>query len=135
MKTSPKTIEGIHSQVLELFERYAWPGNVRELENVMEHAITLARGEQIMSSDLPHTIIKMMDDQNSHTNHVLTTLSLAELKQRKVDEIEKKYLIEMLKEYNGNVTQVALRAQMTRRNIHRLFHRHQIDPNYWRNVE
>jgi len=32
---------------------YAWPGNVRELENVIERAVVLHSGEQIMLDDLP----------------------------------------------------------------------------------
>lgn len=32
---------------------YAWPGNVRELENVIERALVLAEGEQLLEDDIP----------------------------------------------------------------------------------
>ena len=32
---------------------YAWPGNLREMRNAIERAVILARGEQIVSADLP----------------------------------------------------------------------------------
>ena len=35
---------------------YNWPGNVRELENCMEHAVALARFDQITVEDLPEKI-------------------------------------------------------------------------------
>jgi DNA-binding NtrC family response regulator len=41
---------------LTLLIDYQWPGNVRELENVIERAVTLARGDRIMAEDLPPAI-------------------------------------------------------------------------------
>jgi len=32
---------------------YPWPGNVRELENSIEHAVVLAKGTRIETTDLP----------------------------------------------------------------------------------
>ncbi len=133
LKASPHYIEGFHPQVMELFNEYHWPGNVRELENVVEHAVALARGHQIMLSDLPGPLMRFAQQPTSYVDEPLTAQPLAVLKQRKIDELEKKYLIALLKECQGNVTKVAERAQMTRRNIHRLFLRHQINAKMWRN--
>ena len=38
---------------MKQLEHYAWPGNVRELENLMERAVVLCRGEQILPAHLP----------------------------------------------------------------------------------
>lgn len=38
---------------LKQLEAYAWPGNVRELENLMERAVVLCRGEDILPEHLP----------------------------------------------------------------------------------
>lgn len=43
----------ISPQAMALLARYEWPGNVRELENVIEHALVFARGEEIGVEDLP----------------------------------------------------------------------------------
>src|SRR5439155_18236674 len=50
---SPKSIsEG----VIKALERYHWPGNVRELENAIRRALVMAKGDALMSSDLPGEI-------------------------------------------------------------------------------
>jgi two-component system response regulator AtoC len=43
----------ISEEALRRLMEYGWPGNVRELENVVERAVTLARGEVITSKELP----------------------------------------------------------------------------------
>jgi transcriptional regulator with PAS, ATPase and Fis domain len=48
-----KNIEGISSEVLSKFMKYAWPGNVRELEHAMEHAFVLCHGSVITLEHLP----------------------------------------------------------------------------------
>jgi two-component system response regulator AtoC len=130
LRTSPKEIRGFHPLVLIELERYDWPGNVRELENVVEHAVTVARGMEITLADLPTYLTqkktKYMNDQQ------MNSLSLAELKIQTYETIEREYLVKYLKEFKGNVTKVAEKAQMTRRNLHRLINRHGLDPSAWR---
>jgi transcriptional regulator with GAF, ATPase, and Fis domain len=48
-----KYIEEFSTEAMRTLLDYSWPGNVRELENSIEHAIVLAKGGQIMVSDLP----------------------------------------------------------------------------------
>lgn len=130
LKTSPKDLNGFHPLVLKEFEIYDWPGNVRELENVVEHAVTVARGTEITLADVPAYLAqkktKTVNDQQ------MNSLSLAELKTRTCEAIEREYLLKYLKEFNGNVTKLADQAQMTRRNLHRLINRHGLDPAAWR---
>ncbi len=38
---------------MRLIHRHPWPGNVRELCNVIERAVILARGNQILPDELP----------------------------------------------------------------------------------
>ncbi len=131
LKASAKNISGFHSRVLELFERYDWPGNVRELENVIEHAISFAKHEVILPHDLPATIFKAEPVQLDY--QPLTAVSLTEVKNRAIEEVEKTYLLKLLKEHNGNVTKIAEVAQMTRRNLYRLMNRYGLAPEGWRN--
>ena len=35
---------------------YDWPGNVRELESVIERALLLAEGDEILPADLPAAV-------------------------------------------------------------------------------
>ncbi len=40
-------------EALEAVTHYAWPGNLRELRNVIERAVILCRGDEIVRDDLP----------------------------------------------------------------------------------
>ena len=48
-----KNIEDFSPESMRIILEYGWPGNVRELENSIEHAVVLAKGSQIETSDLP----------------------------------------------------------------------------------
>lgn len=125
--SSAKEITGFSEDVIETLENYNWPGNVRELENIIERAVTLSRKDKITSSDLPPHLSNDEIPQNSYIGN-----SLTEIKQLAVEEIEKKYLLTLLKKYKGNVTNVAKEAGLTRRHIYRLINTYQINPNVWR---
>jgi len=43
-----KTIDSISHESLQELQRYAWPGNIRELRNVIERAVILATGHQLV---------------------------------------------------------------------------------------
>lgn len=43
----------ISREALRMLERYAWPGNVREVRNVVERAVILEEGEEILPEHLP----------------------------------------------------------------------------------
>jgi formate hydrogenlyase transcriptional activator len=43
-----KTIESISRESMHELQRYPWPGNVRELRNVIERAVILATGRQLV---------------------------------------------------------------------------------------
>ena len=52
-KEANLTLAGISKAALRLLLEYDWPGNVRELENVIERAVILGHGSQILPEDLP----------------------------------------------------------------------------------
>ncbi|MDX2507520.1 MAG: sigma-54 dependent transcriptional regulator [Gammaproteobacteria bacterium] len=39
-------------QVLKIFQDYNWPGNIREMQNVIERALILSEGEEILSEQI-----------------------------------------------------------------------------------
>lgn len=43
-------------EAMRLLLDHGWPGNVRELENTVEHAVVLARGEEIEAAALPGSL-------------------------------------------------------------------------------
>lgn len=53
-----KNVTGLGPDALVALESYRWPGNVRELRNVIERAVIMARGETILSQDLPASLLE-----------------------------------------------------------------------------
>jgi transcriptional regulator with GAF, ATPase, and Fis domain len=47
-----KPVRGVEERTLRALESYRWPGNVRELENVIERAVVVASGEDVVIRDL-----------------------------------------------------------------------------------
>ncbi len=51
-----KAPKSIAAPAIEMLERFNWPGNVRELENVIQRAVVMAKGDVILTDDLPTLI-------------------------------------------------------------------------------
>lgn len=91
-KEARKEIKGISKEAMDLLLDYAWPGNVRELENAIERAVIMAEGELLVPQDLPK-------DLAEGTSFLIRR----GVKERKsLDEIKAEYILQILKETNGN---------------------------------
>jgi len=75
-----KKIESIPKHVLNTLEKYDWPGNVRELENIIERAVIVSPGKQLVVGDW------------LHEHGVLHSLSHGST----LVEMERKHIIEIL---------------------------------------
>jgi PAS domain S-box-containing protein len=53
-----KEIKDFSQGALQALISYAWPGNVRELENVVEYAVNMETGKEILQENLPDKILK-----------------------------------------------------------------------------
>jgi transcriptional regulator with PAS, ATPase and Fis domain len=51
-----RKLRGFEPAAMRALERHAWPGNVRELEHVVERAVILSRGPEIVMADLAETV-------------------------------------------------------------------------------
>ncbi len=54
-----KKITGISKEAVCILMDYNWPGNIRELENVIERAVILSKGLQIIPDDFPDFLGKV----------------------------------------------------------------------------
>ncbi len=96
-------VKSITPAAMKLLVEFHWPGNVRELENVMQRAVTLARGEVLDVDDIhldrPHAA--------SNSNPVLPPGMTLE-------QWEQEIIREALRQANGNKSQAARALGLSR---------------------
>lgn len=79
----------LSSKALKELMSYDWPGNVRELEHLLERSVLLTTGNVIKEIDLP-VIYKNNARENKDYSRTLA-------------EMEREYIVEVLKRCNGKV--------------------------------
>jgi len=110
-KANRKPLQGVSESSLALLIDYSWPGNVRELENIIERAVTLARGEKIMPEDLPATVQGSRGDRRVLDDAAERTLPL--------QEVEWEYIKKILEKTGGNKYQAAQALGIDRKTLYR----------------
>ena len=96
---------------------YNWPGNVRELENCMEHAVALARFDQITVEDLPEKIRAYRAER-----FVVAANDPTEIVT--MDELERRYILRVLALVGGNKSRAAQVLGFDRRTLYRKLERY-----------
>jgi two-component system response regulator HydG len=91
-----RKISGLAPGAVDQLLRYEWPGNVRELENAMERAVALARGSRVDLADLPEEVRQAFPKPVVNADAV-----------QPLNEIEKEYILAVLKLNGGNQTRTA----------------------------
>jgi two-component system response regulator FlrC len=104
----------------KLLKNHSWPGNVRELENIIQRAVLLADGDQILAEDLeledlginPAVVVKnaipdlssieetIVDAPKSGTN---IASDIEEIGQD-IDSVEREHILKVLAKVDGNRT-------------------------------
>jgi two-component system nitrogen regulation response regulator GlnG len=123
---APKSIA---ANVIRALEKYHWPGNVRELENVIRRAHVMAKGDAILSGDLPTEITGQSSGGISTVPSVVgeaATSDAAALarqlfqwarrdpKLKVIPTVERELVIQALKETDNNQVQAAKLLGITR---------------------
>jgi two-component system, NtrC family, response regulator AtoC len=112
-----RSILGVSPAAAEKLVAYSWPGNVRELQNCIEHAVALARYEQITPEDLPDKI------KNYRSSHVLAASDdPSELVP--MEEVERRYILRVLQAVAGNKTAAARVLGIERKTLYRKLERY-----------
>ena len=103
-----KLVNGLSREAFDRVMKYDFPGNVRELENMMERAVVLGRGDQIVLDDLPPTIFQMPDIPIDHSTAGL---------ERQVEALEKRLIQAALSRSGGNQSKAARQLEITERKL------------------
>jgi DNA-binding NtrC family response regulator len=113
-----KEIHDIDPQVTEAFEGYLWPGNIRELENLIERAYILETCSVLSPESFPSELFGSEPPLTRVSTD--THLTLAQVRHRGVEEIERRYLEDLLTGSKGKIKDVAEKAGITTRQLHKL---------------
>jgi DNA-binding NtrC family response regulator len=113
-----KQVTRLSSEVAERLVTYSWPGNVRELQNCIERAVAFARFEELIVDDLPEKI-----RQYKARTLPLTTSDGGEL--LPLHEVERRYVLHVLKEMGGNKSTAARVLGLDRTTLYRKLERYQ----------
>ena len=115
-------IRGFVPDAMAVLQRYHWPGNVRELENIIERAVSLTHGPLILPDDLPDSVRQSL---SSSLEPAMLPGLAGEL--ISLDELEKRYLIRVLKESGHNKVRAAKILGIDRRTLYRMAERFGLD--------
>ena len=107
----------LSSEALDALIRYSWPGNVRELRNTIERLAVFSRGAMIDASDLPEAIVSARRTASTGAFADLPTL----------DEVERRYVLQVLEAVGGNRTRAAEVLGVDRRTLYRMCERFGIE--------
>jgi DNA-binding NtrC family response regulator len=105
----------IDPDALEALCRYNWPGNVRELANVLERAQILAENNRITLDDLPDNIVDKAPVPRAPGADP-----------RHLREVERRHVVEMLRQEKGNKVQAARALGISRRALYRLIEKYHL---------
>jgi DNA-binding NtrC family response regulator len=117
-KQSGKPTLSLSVQAAERLTSYDWPGNVRELENCMERAVALSRFDQIVVEDLPEKIRAYRTDR-------FVVAADDPIDVVTMDELERRYLLRVLKLVGGNKSRAAQMLGLDRRTLYRKLERYE----------
>ncbi|MEO0276088.1 MAG: sigma-54 dependent transcriptional regulator [candidate division WOR-3 bacterium] len=100
-KKMNKNFKGVTDEAMEILQKYNWPGNVRELENAIERAMVVGKEPLITAEDLP---IKLKEENFEEIGSL--------------EEMEKKYIIKVLKKTNWNISQASEILKIDRKTLY-----------------
>ncbi|HKP63346.1 MAG TPA: sigma-54 dependent transcriptional regulator [Polyangiales bacterium] len=106
-----KPVRGLTPEATAKLSAYDWPGNVRELQNCIERAVALACGERIGVEDLPAVIVNFNVVRSMLADNPDELLPLF--------QIEKQYILDVLRSVNGHKSAAAKLLGVNRRTLHR----------------
>ena len=130
-ETRPATLT---DEAIRALQRYEWPGNVRELQNAIEHAVVLLEpGQAAGAADIPISDNPALERPvASGAAPAAADAADADLlsepyhvgRERVIAQFERRYLAELVRATQGNMSKAARMAGVDRTTLYRLMERH-----------
>ncbi len=118
-----KRLEGISPETLRALRNYDFPGNIRELENILERAYILEKRRTLSLTSLP---LDLAPESRQAIFSFASGDTLAEVRQKAIDEVEKAYLHQLLSTHKGRVNLTAETAGLGVRQLRVLMQKHHL---------
>jgi transcriptional regulator with PAS, ATPase and Fis domain len=108
---------------------YQWPGNIRELENTVERVVLSMEGMEILPANLPDFIREAGQGQDGREPTSIEELKKVtkELRQKAVEEVERRFVINALAANEWKVSAAAQAVGMQRTNFYRLIKKYDVN--------
>ncbi len=111
-----KNIDSINKESIQLLKNYNFPGNIREMRNIMERAVILCIGNELLPS---HFLMVNNISQKNNSNKNLNTFDL--------EQIEKATILKALEKTNNNKSDAAKLLNIEWNSLHRRIQKYGIE--------
>jgi len=108
-----KPVAGFAQPALDLLCDYDWPGNVRELQNEVQRLVIEADADGFVTADLVSPRIRKIEATVGDAGARQGTLK------EKVEQVEKFFVLQALREHGNNKTNAAKALGITREGLHK----------------
>ena len=126
-KKNDLAVKGFTPEAMGQMESYHWPGNVRELRNVVERMAILCDGDHVGPPHLPPEV-RQAPPRSSITRLPRNWEEFKRLKHQvrdaAVQELERRFLGELIERNGGNISRAAEDAGMQRTHLHALMRKY-----------
>jgi len=107
--------QSVTPAAMDVLMEYPWPGNVRELVNAIEYGLVMAKGSQILPTDLPEVIQGKTSPPLSQEGESLS-----------LRDTERELIVRTLKECRGNKHLTAKMLRIPRSTLYSKIQKHGI---------
>ena len=118
-QTNDREIRGVSDTVLSALKTYHWPGNIRELENLIDQACIVEKGAILSPAGFPPKLFLPAAPQQNH-DATSPCRTLDEMRQKTLENADRQYLEEILRQNRGAVMKAAETAGVTPRHFRNL---------------
>ena len=116
-----KSVRQVDPRVMAAMQAYPWPGNIRELENLVERAHILEASDILSADSFPAEMFAALAESvPAPIEDIPQSGALAEVRQRAVAEIERRYLKGLLMRHRGRIDASAAEAGVSTRQLNNL---------------
>jgi two-component system response regulator HydG len=105
-KKYKKPVTKVSSASVKKLNQYSWPGNVRELQHALERAVIMCESTVLEPDDFFFSSSKRKQEEFGLENFNL-------------EEVEKKIIVKVIKQNQGNITLAARELGLTRTSLYR----------------